>query len=144
MKSPALLVLLLALTASACGSDNSPTSPGTTTQPTTLNFSQVLNGGNYYLQDVTVFQSPGNIRATATWADGRKDIDLYWTNAFCTISNFQFIGTGCQVMLQSIAGSGTSEQVAGPAAAGSTVRLFMINFSSAPETVNLTVTMTPF
>jgi hypothetical protein len=95
------------------------------------------------LQDVTVFQSSGQVAATLRWSDSRKDLDLYWTNSLCVIANNNFAGTGCQVISQSTSSSGTLETVSGPAAAGSTVRLFVINLNTAPEPTTLSVTFQP-
>ena len=70
----------------ACGGDDSPSSPSTaSTQPTTLNFSPTVSGYGYAIQDVTAFQSAGQVTATLRWNDSRKDLDLYWTNALCVV-----------------------------------------------------------
>jgi hypothetical protein len=81
--------------------------------------------------------------ATLRWNDSGKDLDLYWTNALCIIANGDFAGTGCQVLNRSVSTTGILETVSGPVAAGSSQRLFVVNFSTAPEATSLVVTLTP-
>ena len=127
-----------------CGGKDSPSGPSSAgTQPTTLNFSPTVSGPGYVLQDVTVTQSAGQVAATLRWNDSGKDLDLFWTTASCVVEGNGFAGTGCQIISQSISSSGMSETVSGPAAAGSTVRLFTVNFSSAPEPTTLVVVFRP-
>ena len=126
----------------ACGGKNSPTSPSTP-QPTNLNFSPTVSGGGFAQQDVNIFQAPVQLTATLRWTDARKDLDLYWTNSLCVIANGDFSGTGCQIINRSTSAAGTLETVSGPAAAGSTARLFIINFSAAPEATTLAVVLQP-
>jgi hypothetical protein len=136
-----LLLTATILSMAGCGG-NSPTAPSTP-QPTTLNYSPMVQGLGYALQDVTVFQSPVQVTATLRWSNSGKDLDLYWTNALCVIANGNFAGTGCQVINRSVSPAGTSETVSGPASAGSTVRLFIINYSASPEPTTLAVTIQP-
>ena len=138
------IVVALSLTFGACGGDDSPSSPSTaSTQPTTLNFSPTVSGYGYAIQDVTAFQSAGQVTATLQWNDSRKDLDLYWTNALCVVEGDGFGGTGCQNIARSVSDTGTSETVSGPLAAGSTVRLFVINYSAAPEATTVVVNFRP-
>ena len=136
-----LVVIVAALVLSSCGGGNSPTAP--TPQPTsqTLDFSPTVSGFGFAFQDVTVFQSPVQATATLRWSDSRKDLDLYWTNPLCVIINGAFAGTGCLIVSQSLSRAGTLETVSGPAAAGSTIRLFIVNFSAAPEPTTISVTL---
>jgi hypothetical protein len=129
------------LTVAGCGGKDSPTSPSP--QTTTLNFSPTVSGNGYALQDITVFQFPGQLTATLRWTDSRKDLDLYWTNSLCVIANGDFAGTGCQVLASSTSNSGVLETVGGPVAAGSTARMFIVNFSEASEAATLNVVLQP-
>ena len=143
MRTP-WIVVAMSLTLGACGGGDSPSSPSTaSTQPTTLNFSPTVAGYGYAIQDVTAFQSAGQVTATLRWNDSRKDLDLYWTNALCVIEGSGFGGTGCQNIAQSLASTGTSETVTGPLAAGSIVRLFIINYDAAPEATTVVVNLRP-
>ena len=91
-----LIVVALSVAFSACGGDDSLSSPSTaTTQPTTFNFSPTVPAYGYALQDVTVFQSAGQVTATLRWTDSGKDLDLLWTNAFCVVENNDFVGPPC-------------------------------------------------
>lgn len=127
-----------------CGGKDAPSAPSSgSTQPTTLNFSPTVSGPGYVLQDVTVTQSAGQVAATLRWNDSGKDLDLFWTSASCVVEGNGFAGSGCAIISQSISSSGQSETVSGPAPAGSTVRLFTVNFSSAPEPTTLVVTFRP-
>ena len=128
-----------------CGGKDSPSGPSSSgTQPTTLNFSPIVAGPGYAIQDVTVPQMAGQVTATLRWTDGGKDLDLHWTNSSCVITNEgEWGGAGCEGISQSISTSGLSETVSGPAAAGSTVRLFTVNYGSAPEPTTLVVTFRP-
>ena len=86
MRTP-WIVIAVSLTLGGCGGEGSPSSPSTaSTQPTTLNFSPTVAGYGYAIQDVTAFQSAGQVTATLRWNDSRKDLDLYWTNALCVIA----------------------------------------------------------
>ena len=142
-----LVVILVIVGVSACGGKDSPTSPSNNIPaPQVFNYSPVVLGPGFYQQDITIFQNPANIRATLTWTDSRKDLDLYWTNALCAFdaNSGQLVGSGCVILLQSTSSVGTSEQVAGPTPAASTVRLFVFNFSNTPEPIQLTVNATFF
>jgi len=130
------------LMAVGCGGGKSPASPSPTPQPTTLNFSPTVPGFGFAQQDVNIFVS-GQTTATLRWSDSRKDLDLFWTNSLCVIAGGDFAGTGCQIINRSESIAGTLETVSGPAAAGSTVRLFVINYAGAPESTTLTVTVQP-
>ena len=136
-----LLLVVLAISAAACSSDN-PTGPSISS-PTTLTYTPTVQGPGYVIQDVTVTQNNAQVVATLRWTDSSKDLDLFWTNALCLVGDGGFVGTGCQVLFQSDAIAGTSEQVTGPGQAGSTIRLFVVNFSDGAEAATLTVVSTP-
>jgi hypothetical protein len=103
-------------------------------------YAPLVAGLGYYVQDVNVAQGSVQVNSMVTWNDSRKDLNLYWTNSRCEIEAARLVGTGCQVLYQSISSAGTSEQVSGPAAAGATLRFFVINFANGPEPVTLTIT----
>jgi hypothetical protein len=74
----------------------------------------------------------------------RKECDQNFRKMVIGVSgtrNGEFAGAGCQVVSSSLASTGTQETVAGPAAAGSTARLVIVNFSTNSEPTTLAVVL---
>jgi hypothetical protein len=100
----------------------------------------MVQGSSWYLQDVNTSNAVA-VTATLTWPNGTKDVDLYWTNTFCTVNNTtgEIIGTGCQIVGQSVASFGTSEVVHGSLQPNQTARFIVVNWASTGEQINLRI-----
>lgn len=137
---------LFLVSASACSGNSTALSPSPTPPPAsptiqTLNYAPTVIEHSFASQDVDIPSSDVRMTADLRWTDSSKNLDLFWTNALCVFVDGDFAGTGCQIVTRSISDAGTQEAVAGPAAAGSTVRLFVINYGGSPEPTTLAVNL---
>lgn len=136
-----VLVLACAVAAASCGG-KSPTEPSA--EPEEIDIPATVPGPGALLQDVEIAVD-AQVRATLTWTDAAKDLDLYWVTTACDVSTstLQLSGAGCQIVAQSTAVEGTSEMVTASAAAGQTIRFIVINYTSGDEAITLRVVVDP-
>jgi hypothetical protein len=100
----------------------------------------MVQGSSWYFQDVNASTAVA-VTATLTWPNGAKDVDLYWTNTFCNVNNTtgEIIGTGCQIIGQSVASVGTSEVISGSLQPNQTARFIVLNWANTGEQTNLRI-----
>ena len=124
-------IILLAVLATACGGNGSPSSP--TPQP----FNQAITG------TVSVFGTTfhpisttraGNMRLTLSWSSG-VDLDLYLTNPNCELANL----ASCQ-LLAAADGFVNPETITRTVSANEAFRVFVDN-NSTTQSANYTLTI---
>lgn len=119
---------------------------GNPVAPTKLDtYRFTVSGGGWWMRDVAVPYRPASLSVILTWPDERTNLDLYWTNAHCTIdqNSGTFTGAGCQLVSKSTSAGGWSETVYSDSSLlqlrDSTVRLFVQNLTGPSEPAALNV-----
>jgi hypothetical protein len=104
-----------------------------------------VSSGGWWMQDVIVRGT--DLQVWLTWQNEGTNLDLYWTNARCTIDQDTgtFTGAGCEVMAKSTSAGGTSEtmdssEMFSPfVSSRGRVRLFVQHVTGPSERAALTV-----
>lgn len=124
------------------GCTGNPTAP---TNTETYDFKPTVSGSVWWMHDLVVPGPGAELNAWLTWQDFGKNLDLYWTNEFCTIdtNTGTFTGAGCQVMSKSTSTSGAYEMVHSSFLTALVVRLFVQNVTGPSERANIHVALTP-
>jgi hypothetical protein len=71
-----------------------------------------------------------------TWSDASADLDLYLTSTSCS----EYHPEHCVILAQSVAETGTSEQISFSARGGERYRVWVDNWSFEPQSYQLTLT----
>jgi hypothetical protein len=97
-----------------------------------------VSSGGWWMQDVGVRGT--DLQVWLTWQNEGTNLDLYWTNAQCTIdqNSGTFTGAGCEVVAKSTGAGGTSEAIYS-SFFYSPVRLFVHHLTGPTEPAALTV-----
>jgi hypothetical protein len=116
-------VVLLAVSTFACGGDGgTPTGPsGTPPFNQTLSGNVAVFGVNRH--SVTIPRS-GNMTVRLTWQDGSVDLDLYLTASGC-VELYPL--SACNILANSTALAGTSEQVTRSVSSNDALAIFVDN-----------------
>jgi len=130
------LAAMLVVVSAACSS--SPTAP----DPFTDSRSGSVNGSSGSLiqgasVDLTAPRA-GTLTANLAWGSTAVDLDLFLTSNTCADIT-ALVNSQCTFLARSDASLGTSERVTQAVTSGQALRLWVLNFSTAPQAFTISV-----